>query len=242
LGLLISNILLTSFSLTSVRRLSIWHEWLVDAEHAIDLRLGLLHLAKQQLGRCNCGLSVVIVADVVLARKLATDLIEALHQPDELLPLWLMRQAGRYLPEYRALREKAAGFLDLCFDAKRAAEITLQPIRRFGFDAAILFSDILVVPYALGQHVTFVEGEGPLRSSFIMRLVVGCRCDRGLRGLPKGTAHDMAAGRRWSSDRCAPAALISMGSPASLALQLTVRRGGTREIARRWPAWWCRRQ
>ncbi len=76
-------------------------------------------------------------------------------------PLWLMRQAGRYLPEYRALREKAAGFLDLCFDAKRAAEITLQPIRRFGFDAAILFSDILVVPHALGQRVSFVEGEGP---------------------------------------------------------------------------------
>ena len=76
-------------------------------------------------------------------------------------PVWLMRQAGRYLPEYRALREKAAGFLDLCFDAKRAAEITLQPIRRFGFDAAILFSDILVVPHALGQRVSFVEGEGP---------------------------------------------------------------------------------
>jgi len=76
-------------------------------------------------------------------------------------PLWLMRQAGRYLPEYRVLRAKAAGFLDLCFDPKRAAEITLQPIRRFGFDAAILFSDILVVPHALGQRVTFVEGEGP---------------------------------------------------------------------------------
>jgi len=74
-------------------------------------------------------------------------------------PVWLMRQAGRYLPEYRALREKAAGFLDLCFDAKRAAEITLQPIRRFGFDAAILFSDILVVPHALGQRVSFVEGN-----------------------------------------------------------------------------------
>jgi uroporphyrinogen decarboxylase len=76
-------------------------------------------------------------------------------------PLWLMRQAGRYLPEYRALRGQAAGFLDLCFDPKRAAEITLQPIRRFGFDAAILFSDILVVPHALGQCVSFVEGEGP---------------------------------------------------------------------------------
>jgi uroporphyrinogen decarboxylase len=76
-------------------------------------------------------------------------------------PLWLMRQAGRYLPEYRVLREQATGFLDLCFDPKRAAEITLQPIRRFGFDAAILFSDILVVPHALGQCVSFVEGEGP---------------------------------------------------------------------------------
>jgi uroporphyrinogen decarboxylase len=72
-----------------------------------------------------------------------------------------MRQAGRYLPEYRALRKGADGFLDLCFDPERAAEITLQPIRRFGFDAAILFSDILVVPHALGQAVTFAEGEGP---------------------------------------------------------------------------------
>ncbi len=76
-------------------------------------------------------------------------------------PIWLMRQAGRYLPEYRAIRERAAGFLDLCFDAKRAAEITLQPVRRFGFDAAILFSDILVVPHALGRRVIFTDGEGP---------------------------------------------------------------------------------
>jgi uroporphyrinogen decarboxylase len=82
-------------------------------------------------------------------------------QREGIPPLWLMRQAGRYLPEYRALREQAAGFLDLCFDPKRAAEITVQPVRRFGFDAAILFSDILVVPHALGQRVSFVEGEGP---------------------------------------------------------------------------------
>jgi uroporphyrinogen decarboxylase len=76
-------------------------------------------------------------------------------------PIWMMRQAGRYLPEYRELRAKAGSFLGLCYNPEWAAEVTLQPIRRFGFDAAILFSDILVVPQALGQKLWFVEGEGP---------------------------------------------------------------------------------
>lgn len=76
-------------------------------------------------------------------------------------PIWLMRQAGRYLPEYRKIRERAESFLSLCFNPQLAAEVTLQPIRRFGFDAAIIFSDILVVPHALGQRVSFEVGEGP---------------------------------------------------------------------------------
>ena len=80
----------------------------------------------------------------------------------ERVPFWFMRQAGRYLPEYREVRASTKGFLDLCFTPEKAAEVTLQPIRRFGMDGAILFSDILVIPYALGADVAFAEGEGPI--------------------------------------------------------------------------------
>jgi len=89
-------------------------------------------------------------------------LLDCLH--GEMLarpPVWFMRQAGRYLPEYRALREEKGGFLDLVYDSEAACEITLQPINRFDFDGAILFSDILIVPHAMGQHLEFLAGEGP---------------------------------------------------------------------------------
>src|SRR5882672_2008879 len=95
-------------------------------------------------------------------KQVASKFLQALAgKAEKTPPVWLMRQAGRYLPEYRNVRANAGSFLDLCYNPKLASEVTLQPIKRFGFDAAIIFSDILVVPHALGQHVTFEAGEGP---------------------------------------------------------------------------------
>ena len=100
--------------------------------------------------------------ETVTGSAMGKKLLRVLEGKSEAIPpIWLMRQAGRYLPEYRAIREKAGGFLDLCFNPELAAEVTLQPVRRFNFDAAILFSDILVVPLALGRKVQFLAGEGP---------------------------------------------------------------------------------
>lgn len=93
------------------------------------------------------------------ARKLLTVLNGESTNPP---PIWLMRQAGRYLPEYREFRQSAGSFLDLCYNPELAVEVTLQPIRRFGFDGSILFSDILVVPHALGRDLRFEEGRGPI--------------------------------------------------------------------------------
>ena len=98
------------------------------------------------------------MADKLLMRALAGEVLEV-------PPIWMMRQAGRYLPEYRATREKAGDFLSLCYNPELAAEVTLQPIRRFGFDAAILFADILLIPDALGLDLWFVTGEGPRLST-----------------------------------------------------------------------------
>jgi uroporphyrinogen decarboxylase len=106
--------------------------------------------------------NLLFIGESVTGSRSSKPLLRVLDgEPVWPLPIWLMRQAGRYLPEYREVRAGAGSFLDLCYNPALAAEVTLQPIRRFGFDAAIIFSDILVVPHALGQDVRFVENEGP---------------------------------------------------------------------------------
>jgi uroporphyrinogen decarboxylase len=138
-------------------------------------------------------------------------------------PVWFMRQAGRYLPEYRALRERAGSFLDLCFTPELAAEATLQPIRRFGFDAAILFSDILVIPHALGRTVTFEAGEGPRLEPLDDGAKVGA-----LASVPDEAvfAPVYAAVRRVKSELPAGVALLGFcGAPWTVATYMIAGRG-----------------
>ena len=96
--------------------------------------------------------------------KLVSNILKG--QISKIPPIWIMRQAGRYLPEYREVRSNMNGFLDLCYNPKMASKVTLQPIDRFDFDAAIIFSDILVIPHSLGLNLEFKEGEGPVISGF----------------------------------------------------------------------------
>ena len=148
-------------------------------------------------------------------------------------PVWLMRQAGRYLPEYRATRAKAGGFLNLCYNPEFATEVTLQPIRRYGFDAAILFSDILVVPDALGQGVTFTEGEGPRLDP--IRDVEGLRRLRSERTGEK-FAKVWEAVARIRQDLPAETALIGFcGAPWTVATYMVQGQGSTDQAeARLW--------
>jgi uroporphyrinogen decarboxylase len=152
-------------------------------------------------------------------------------------PIWLMRQAGRYLPEYRALRERKGGFLALVYDAEAAAEITLQPIRRFGFDGAILFSDILIVPYAMGQDLEFLTGEGPRLSP---RLVDSAL--ESLHAVPERLAPIYATVARVKAALPADKTLLGFaGSPWTVATYVVAGEGSrdqheTRAMAYRDPA------
>lgn len=148
-------------------------------------------------------------------------------------PFWLMRQAGRYLPEYRELRAKAGGFLDMCYNPDFAVEVTLQPLRRYGMDAAILFSDILVTPHAMGQPLTFTEGEGPKLEPV--------RCVDDLKRLSLDKLHDRLAPVYETVNRLSTAipnttALIGFaGSPWTIACYM-VEGGGSKEFihVKRW--------
>jgi len=144
-------------------------------------------------------------------------------------PVWLMRQAGRYLPEYRAVRARAGSFLDLCYNPELAAEVTLQPIRRFGFDAAILFADILLLPHALGQALDFREGEGPLLEAI--------RTDADLNRLRPEHIHERLAPvyeavGRIKSELPKDVTLIGFaGAPWTVATYMLEGRGGNDQMA-----------
>ncbi len=166
---------------------------------------------------------------------LLLDTLNGANRPER--PVWLMRQAGRYLPEYRALRAQKGGFLNLVEDSEAAAEITLQPIRRFGFDGAILFSDILIVPYAMGQNLEFLVGEGPRLSPPLVD-----RALADLRAVPERFAPIYETVRRVRASLGADRTLIGFaGSPWTVATYMVAGEGSrdhhaTRALAYRDPA------
>ena len=136
-------------------------------------------------------------------------------------PVWLMRQAGRYLPEYRALREAKGGFLALVYDSDAACEVTLQPVRRFGMDAAILFSDILIVPHAMGQTLTFGPGEGPQLSPALVDGVLA-----GLDAAPQYLASIAETVAKVAAQKPADCTLIGFaGSPWTIATYMVAGHG-----------------
>jgi uroporphyrinogen decarboxylase len=139
-------------------------------------------------------------------------------------PVWLMRQAGRYLPEYRELRSQAGDFLSLCTNPALAAEVTLQPVRRYGFDAAILFSDILILPWALGRGLRFAEGEGPLLPPLLSRAELAALSpDQAV----AGAAPIMETVRRVRAGLDAQTALIGFaGGPFTVACYMLDGKGG----------------
>ena len=156
-------------------------------------------------------------------------LLQALAgRPADRIPVWLMRQAGRYLPEYREIRARVGDFLELCFTPELAAEVTLQPVRRFGMDGAILFSDILVVPHALGQSLAYVDGEGPklgpIRNSQAVSSLSGDRIDQVLAPVYQTV-------RRVRADLPPSSALIGFaGAPWTVACYM-VEGGGSKDFA-----------
>jgi uroporphyrinogen decarboxylase len=146
-------------------------------------------------------------------------------------PMWLMRQAGRYLPEYRATRARVSGVVELCLSPDLAAEVTLQPIRRYGFDAAILFSDILMLPWALGQDLHFAEGEGPVLPPIRDAAgVAALRPERVADAVAPiwQTVRQVSAG--LASEHPATALIGFAGSPFTVACYM-VEGGGSREFA-----------
>lgn len=144
-------------------------------------------------------------------------------------PIWLMRQAGRYLPEYRALRAEKGGFLGLVNDSAAAAEVTLQPIKRFGFDGAILFSDILMVPFAMGQELTFGAGEGPQLSPPLVDRALAT-----LQAVPERLDPVYATVRGVAAQLPPAVTLVGFaGSPWTVATYMTAGRGSRDQIETR---------